>query len=107
MCKIKQASIILLTFTLIYCNTSNKESVSGRKGKTTTIYLQVDTLPTYKYMIIKEDLTGKTLVRVGYSDTTGLIKYIEKWNYDSLQRLALITTTQFPDNAPPLGEVVI
>jgi hypothetical protein len=80
------------------CNTSDKESAHGQKYKTVTTFLQVDTLPKFKYMVETQDLTGKTLERIRYSETTGLINYIEKCYYDSLQRIVLTNMTWFPHN---------
>lgn len=98
MSRIKIISIIILALGLTNCNTSDKESAHGQKYKTVTTFLQFDTLPKFKYMIETQDLTGRTLERVRYSETTGLINYIEKCYYDSLQRRVLTNMTWFPDN---------
>lgn len=98
MSRLKIISIIILAFVLTNCNTSDKESAHGQKYKTVTTFLQVDTLPKFKYIIETQDLTSKTLERVHYSETTGLIIFIEKCYYDSLQRTVLTHMTWFPDN---------
>jgi len=49
-------------------------------------------------MVETQDTTGKTLERIRYSETTGLISFIEKDYYDSLQRQVFVNMTWFPDN---------
>ena len=80
------------------CNMPNKESVRKRNYKTITTYLQVGSSPKYKYMVETLDSTGKKLECINYSEKTGLIFYIDKYYYDSLQRKVFITGTRFsPD----------
>ena len=98
MSRLKTISIIILAFVLTNCNTSDKESAHKQKYKTVTTFLQVDTLSKFKYMIETQDLTGKTLELIRYSETTELINYIEKCYYDSLQRRVLTNMTWFPNN---------
>jgi len=98
MSRLKIISIILLAFVLTNCNQLVKEPAHGQKYKTVTTFLQIDTLPKFKYMVETQDLASKILERVRYSQTTGLINYIEKYYYDSLQRAVLTNLTWFPDN---------
>jgi hypothetical protein len=98
MSRLKIISFILLAFVLTNCDQSDKESAHGRKYQTVTTFLQIGTLPKFQYMIETQDLAGKILERVRYSQTTGLINYIEKYYYDSLQRAVLTNMTWFPDN---------
>jgi hypothetical protein len=98
MSTLKIISIIILALGLTNCNTPEDGSSHGLKNKTVTTFLQVDTLPKFKYMVETRNLAGKILERIRYSPNSGLIISIEKYYYDSLGRAVLSNMTRFPEN---------
>jgi|GEM_PF-2103557 hypothetical protein len=98
MSTLKIISITILALVLTNCNTSNKDSAHEQNYKTVTTFLQVDTLPKFKYMVETRNMAGKILERMRYSPNSGLIISIEKYYYDSLGRAVLSNMTRFPEN---------
>lgn len=97
-------TIILSTFltcNFICCIPQDQRIQQKTPSLTVTTFLQTDSLSAYKYQTERRDSSGKTLERIKFSIKDQSVSYIEKYSYDSIQRLALITETWFSRDKPP------